>query len=65
MVDAADYVVWRNNDGTQAGYDLWRAHFGKTAGNSATLTTIPEPSTLLFTVAALAALSVCHWTNRG
>ena len=34
-VDAADYVVWRKNDGTQAGYDTWRAHFGQTAGNGA------------------------------
>ena len=27
-VDAADYVVWRKTDGTQAGYDRWRANFG-------------------------------------
>ena len=27
-VDAADYVVWRKNDGTQTGYDAWRANFG-------------------------------------
>ncbi len=27
-VDAADYVVWRKNDRTQAGYDEWCAHFG-------------------------------------
>jgi hypothetical protein len=33
VVDAADYVVWRKIDGTQAGYDLWRAHFGKKADN--------------------------------
>jgi uncharacterized membrane protein len=31
-VDAADYVVWRKNDGTQAGFDLWRTRFGATAG---------------------------------
>ena len=31
-VDAADYVVWRKTDGTQIGYDTWRAHFGETAG---------------------------------
>jgi T5SS/PEP-CTERM-associated repeat protein len=30
-VDAADYVVWRKNDGTQAGYDTWRANFGASA----------------------------------
>jgi T5SS/PEP-CTERM-associated repeat protein len=46
VVDAADYVVWRDNEGTtnslpndplggtigQAHYDQWRAHFGNTAG---------------------------------
>jgi hypothetical protein len=49
-VDAADYVVWRKNEGTtnmlpndnglggtigQAHYDLWRAHFGQTGGSGA------------------------------
>jgi probable HAF family extracellular repeat protein len=28
-VNAADYVVWRKTDGTQFGYDTWRAHFGQ------------------------------------
>ena len=30
-VDAADYVVWRKNDGTPDGYNTWRTHFGRTA----------------------------------
>jgi hypothetical protein len=61
-VDAADYVVWRKNDGTQAGYDIWRANFGETAGisteaaaESAASGAVPEPATallLLFSVAA-------------
>jgi hypothetical protein len=29
VVDAADYVVWRDTGGSQAAYDLWRANFGK------------------------------------
>lgn len=29
VVDAADYVVWRNTNGSQAAYDVWRANFGK------------------------------------
>ena len=29
-VDAADYVLWRKNDSSQAGYDQWGAHFGQT-----------------------------------
>jgi polyhydroxybutyrate depolymerase len=34
-VDAADYVVWRKNDGTPAGYAAWRANFGATAATGA------------------------------
>jgi hypothetical protein len=43
-VDAADYVVWRKNDGSQAGYDIWRANFGRTAGSGTTtpLAAVPE-----------------------
>jgi hypothetical protein len=46
-VDAADYVVWRKTDGTQAGYDIWRANFGRTAGSGAALAggqSVPEPT---------------------
>jgi hypothetical protein len=49
IVDAADYIVWRKNQGTThmlpndsiggtigaAQYDQWRAHFGQTAGSVA------------------------------
>jgi hypothetical protein len=59
-VEAADYVVWRNGDSpddTQAGYNLWKANFGKTAGTGSSIATIPEPSTLLLTIAALGALN--------
>lgn len=57
VVDAADYVLWRNGDSpddTQAGYDLWKANFGDTSGSGAStgLATVPEPAS-----AALALLS--------
>jgi hypothetical protein len=29
VVDAADYVAWRKDGGTQDDYDTWRAHFGQ------------------------------------
>jgi WD40 repeat protein len=59
-VDAADYVVWGKNQGTQAQYDQWRANFGRTVG-SGTIAAgvgagagVPEPSTLaLFAIPAL------------
>jgi hypothetical protein len=33
IVDAADYVYWRKNDGTQGGYDTWAANYGETGGS--------------------------------
>jgi hypothetical protein len=54
-VDAADYVVWRKTDGTQAGYNLWRANFGATAGGgSAARRTpaAPEPTSIMLLVLA-------------
>jgi hypothetical protein len=51
-VDAADYIVWRKNQGTMntlsndngiggtigmAHYNLWRSNFGTTAGSGSTL----------------------------
>jgi hypothetical protein len=66
VVDAADYVLWRNggplmNDSTPAGvgpedYNVWRENFGKTATpGSAAAAAVPEPSTfvLLCLVAAV------------
>ena len=32
-VDAADYIVWRKQNGTPTGYTAWRSHFGQTAGS--------------------------------
>jgi probable HAF family extracellular repeat protein len=64
-VDAADYVVWRHGLGsayTQTDYDIWRANFGQTAGNSPSLPSaeslsaaVPEPGGLLLVATALAA----------
>jgi hypothetical protein len=51
VVDAVDYVVWRNGLGTThtpEQYDLWRAKFGTAAGSSAfSARSVPEPSTLV------------------
>jgi serpin B len=54
VVDVADYVVWRNDDGTQAGYDTWRAHFGQTTAVNGSLSTagVPEPASLVFGLVA-------------
>jgi PEP-CTERM motif len=74
VVDAADYVVWRKNNNTAvtlpndstpgttpADYDVWRAHYGQTAGPGSGAnanTAVPEPSTavMLFT----GILAICR-----
>jgi hypothetical protein len=67
VVDAADYVAWRDGLGTtytQADYDVWRAHFGQSAGNGATVSTsatIPEPAPA--TLLPLGMLG-CGWRRR-
>jgi hypothetical protein len=62
VVDAADYVTWRKNDGTQAGYAKWRAHFGETlatgtAHASPSNSALPEPTTWGLLLAALLMVS--------
>jgi hypothetical protein len=75
-VDAADYVVWQKNGGTQADYDLWRANFGRMAGSGAasaasasrtppqgwSSSAVPEPSSAVLIIAGL--LSICLATRR-
>jgi hypothetical protein len=60
MVNAADYVVWRKTDGTPAGYDAWRSHFGQTAGNGSGATTsaaVPEPASIVMLI--IGTLAMC------
>jgi len=62
VVDAADYVVWRNGLGstyTQTDYDVWRSHFGQTAVSAAGALAniaVPEPATVLMLIFAAAGL---------
>jgi fibronectin-binding autotransporter adhesin len=61
--DAADFVIWRKGLGTtytQSDYELWRSHFGQTAGRSSSInaSAVPEPATLiLFLASSLSSLS--------
>jgi formylglycine-generating enzyme required for sulfatase activity len=60
-VDAADYVLWRNDPtsygGDPVGYNTWRANFGQTGGSGVgEFDSIPEPSTLLVLLLAGIAL---------
>ncbi len=63
VVDAADYVLWRKTDGTQANYDVWRANFGQTAGAGAGIgsvanASIAEPQTVVILLGGMLALSL-------
>ena len=65
MVDAADYVVWRKTDGTPAGYNAWRTHFGQVSGSGAGASanaTVPEPAT--FVLLMLLAAGWCIRRGR-
>jgi hypothetical protein len=63
LVDAADYVVWRKSDGTAAGYNAWRTHFGQPAGDGSSELTgpaIPEPKAWLLLLAGILSLCLCR-----
>lgn len=61
VVGSADYIVWRNGgspDSSNAGYILWRSHFGQhsgvASGDAVAATVVPEPGTMTALVASLA-----------
>jgi hypothetical protein len=77
VVDAADYVVWRNGGPLQneidtpgtvnaADYTEWRARFGNTSGAGGSLLSsgVPEPSTFLSCIVALAMIAAIASRNR-
>lgn len=66
-VDAADYVLWRDNPanygGTPGGYNTWRANFGNPPGSGSGLGAagVPEPASLVL----LIGLVSCATLIRG
>jgi hypothetical protein len=67
-VDAADYIIWRKTDGTPAGYNAWRTHFGQPSGGGASAIgssdprspAVPEPTTM----ALLMFVAICCCLRR-
>lgn len=60
IVDAADYVEWRKNNGTQTGYVMWRENFGQPgasgsglAGGSPFSLPVPEPAAFVLALVAV------------
>jgi hypothetical protein len=54
VVDAADFVMWRKNDGSPSAYALWSMNFGADAlasanGDGSTESHVPEPALLSLT----------------
>ena len=56
VVNAADYVMWRNSNGLPTAYDQWRSQFGMTAASGvAELQAVPEPAAIALVVCCLLA----------
>jgi len=56
-VDAADYVLWRNDPGSfggDQGYIDWAANFGDTAGAGGGASAVPEPASAALVLIGLA-----------
>ena len=64
IVDAADYVVWRKNNGSQTDYNISHAQFGQPFGSgtgaSADLpsSAVPEPATLVLLILAAVGMQL-------
>jgi hypothetical protein len=57
VVDAADYIAWRNRGGNPADYEKWRQNFGTRAGAPAAAagaaSTVPEPASQTLVILAV------------
>jgi len=61
IVDAADYVRWRNSISGQTAYDAWRSHFGQLTSAAGQSSTVAEPAAYL--LATLAAGCFGLWSR--
>jgi hypothetical protein len=80
VVNAADYVVWRNNEGTtntlandpiggtigEDQYNQWRDNFGNTPGVGAVIprSAVPEPTAAPMCLSVLSALALLRGGRR-
>jgi len=69
VVDAADYVLWRKNGGSQASYNDWRANFGALSPGAAAVArsdshpAVPEPVTTAYLLFGIAGLGMAGPTT--
>lgn len=67
VVDAADYAVWRNTNGTPEQYRLWKSHFGETSGGTSSIGSarpVPEPKTAAILIMFISSLAPVCRTKR-
>ena len=60
LVDMADYVIWRKNNGTQTEYDTWRSRYRSAGGigaglGSASASLCREPSSAILLIVSVIA----------
>jgi hypothetical protein len=60
-IDAADYVVWRN-DPSVGEYETWRANYGRPA-NGSSVTAVPEPAAVRLAFTVVLMLVGCRARN--
>ena len=59
LVDARDYVIWRNSPssyGGEQGYTDWRTNYGASSASRASSTNVPEPHTFLLLISTVVAI---------
>lgn len=67
IVDSADYVLWRKNEGTAEEYNIWQANFGRSAGSGSARgsnASVPEPLAMSLLAIASGMLSLCCQRHR-
>jgi hypothetical protein len=75
IVDAADYVAWRNGgplqneiatigSATPEDFNEWRARFGNSAGSGTAVPSVPEPSVLLLVITTCSVVVAFTSTRR-
>lgn len=60
IINAADFVLWRDTDGSPAGYTTWQSHFGLEAGTGmgdSLQASVPEPTAWVLILCAVAAVA--------
>jgi hypothetical protein len=64
VVNAADFVVWRDGLGTTfsaTDYEAWRAHFGQSTAAATHIVTVPEPACMALIAAG--ATTMAGWLS--